>query len=75
MTASLALALLVQVVGVFLLRNRLGRKWLRRPVVLLYLTSVLYQGVSAVMLAFPSICSQDAFRDGIAGASLMTRRF
>ena len=34
--------------------------------VLLYLTSVLYQGVSAVMLAFPSICSQDAFRDGIA---------
>lgn len=52
-----------------LLRYRLGRMWLRRPVTLLFLASVLYQGVSQVFLSFPSVAAQAATRDGIAPAS------
>jgi hypothetical protein len=58
-------ALLLQVVAVLLLRHRLGRTWLRRPVTLLVLTSVVYQGVSPVLLSFPSIGYWDIYRLGV----------
>ena len=60
------LGLLLQIASVMLLRCRLGKTWLRRPTVILVLASVVYQGVSPVLLAFPSIGAQDNFRLGVA---------
>jgi hypothetical protein len=64
--ALLALALLIQAVGVATLRHWLGKAWLHHPVALLYLASVLYQGVTAILLAVPPIGQWDSLRDGIA---------
>ena len=58
--------LLFQAVSVILLRHRLGKTWLRRPVTILVLVSVVYQGISPLLLSFPSIARQDVFRLGIA---------
>jgi hypothetical protein len=66
MTATLGLALLLQLVGILLLRYRLGGTWLRRPVTLLYLFAIVNQGISAVLLSFPSTAAQDHYRLGVA---------
>ena len=58
-------ALLLQAVSVVLLRYRLGRTWLRRPVTILVLTSVVYQGVSPMLLSFSSIRVRDIYSNGI----------
>lgn len=58
-------ALLLQAVTVVLLRHRLGKTWLRRPAVILVLASVVYQGVSPVLLSFPSIRAWDIYRQGV----------
>jgi len=68
MTASLADALLLQFAAVMLVRHRLGVTWLRRPVTLLLLAAVVYQGASAVLLAIPSVAAWDYFRVGIQPA-------
>ena len=65
MSATLLLALLLQGVAIVLLRCRLGRPWLRRPVTILVLTSMVYQGLSSVLLLLPSIREWDTFRNGI----------
>ena len=62
------LGLLLQIASVVLLRCRLGKTWLRRPTVILVLASVVYQGVSPVLLAFPSIGAQDYYRFGVASS-------
>jgi hypothetical protein len=77
MTAPEALALLAQAAGIVLLRHRLGKTWLRRPVTLLGLASVLYQGLSAVLLTLPALATYDTVRRGISpefttDASLLT---
>jgi hypothetical protein len=66
MSAVMLFALLLQAVPVVLLRLRLGRRWLRRPVTILVLASVVYQGVSPVLLSFPSIGQWDIYRQGVA---------
>jgi hypothetical protein len=65
MTVTFATALLVQAAAVALLRHRLGRTWLRRPVVLLVLASVVYDGLSALLLAIPAIDQWDIYRQGV----------
>jgi hypothetical protein len=64
-TVTLAFALLLQFIAVALLRHRLGRTWLRRPVTLLVLASVVYDGISPLLMAFPSIGKWDDYRQGI----------
>jgi hypothetical protein len=67
MSVTLWLALLAEAVTVGILRHRLGRLWLRRPVTLLVLASVACQGLPAVLLAFTSVRAwDDTFRKGIA---------
>lgn len=66
MSATLLLALLLQFATVVLLRHRLGKTWLRRPVTLLVLASVVYDGLSQILLAFPSISRWDTYRQGVA---------
>src|ERR1700728_4445035 len=66
MTVTLALALTLQFCSIALLRLFLGKAWLRRPGTLLVLASVVYDGLSQVLLAFPSIGQWDSFRNGIA---------
>ena len=61
-------ALLLQATSVVLLRHRLGKTWLRRPAVILVLTSVVYQGVSPVLMAIPSIGAWDIYRRGVQQA-------
>ena len=70
MSATLLLALLLQGAAIVLLRCRLGRPWLRRPVTILVLTSVVYQGLSSVLLLLPSIREWDTFRNGIQSSVL-----
>ena len=65
MTVTLLAALFLEAAAVILLRHRLGRHWLRHPVTLLVLASVVYDGVSQVLLAFPSVGVWDTFRNGI----------
>jgi hypothetical protein len=65
MTATLATALLLQLAAVALLRHRLGRTWLRRPVTLLVLASVVYDGVSPLLMTAPSIRQWDNYRTGV----------
>jgi hypothetical protein len=65
MTVTLWLALTLQFVSVALLRLFLGKAWLRRPGTLLVLASVVYDGISQVLLSFPSISQWDTFRNGI----------
>lgn len=70
MSETLITALLLQVAATVVLRHRLGRLWLRRPVTLLVLASVIYQGVSPVLLAFPSIRYWDIYRIGVQQSSI-----
>jgi hypothetical protein len=65
MTVTLVTALLLQAAAVALLRHRLGQTWLRRPVVLLVLASVVYDGLSPLLLAIPSIQRWDIYRQGV----------
>ena len=50
----------------WLLRLGLGKRWLLRPVTVLVLSAVVYDGVSQALLAFPSVLAADQFRHGIA---------
>jgi len=65
MTVTLATALVVQAAAIVLLRQRLGPHWLRHPVVLLVLTSTVYQGVSPLLMAIPSVGAWDLYRNGV----------
>ena len=65
MSATLVTALCLQAVAVALMRHRLGPGWLRRPMTLVVLAAALYQGVSEVLLAIPSIRVWDYYRVGI----------
>jgi len=64
-STTLLAALLVQCVAVVLLRHRLGRRWLRRPVTVLVLASVVELGIGPVLLTVPSIGISDTFRLGV----------
>ncbi len=66
MTLTLLTALGLQAIMLTLLRHRLGRHWLRRPVTLLVITSVIYEGLSPVLLEIPSINAQNIYRLGVA---------
>jgi hypothetical protein len=66
MTTTFALALLLQVTTIAVLRHRLGRTWLRRPVTVLVLDAAVYDGVTQVMLLSPSLSTQDSYRMGVA---------
>jgi hypothetical protein len=66
MTVTLAGALLINVITIVVLRHRLGRRWLRHPVTLLVLISVIHQGLSPLIMSVPSIAAQDPFRLGIS---------
>jgi hypothetical protein len=66
MSVTLWLALVLQFASVTLLRIFLGKTWLCRPGTLLVLASVVYDGLSQVLLAFPSVAQWDTFRNGIA---------
>lgn len=65
MTTTFLAALLVQCVMVALLRHRLGRRWLRRPVTVLVLASVVELGIGPTLLAVPAIGMHDTSRLGI----------
>lgn len=65
MSVTLWLALVLQFCSVALLRIFLGKTWLRRPGTLLVLASVVYDGLSQVLLSFPSIAQWDIYRNGI----------
>jgi hypothetical protein len=62
MGVTLWTALLLQLIAVLALRHRLGKTWLRRPVTLLVLASVLCDGVSQALLSFPSVAYWDTYR-------------
>ena len=66
MAASMIFALLLQAASLVLLRHRLGKTWIRRPVTILVLASVVYQGVSPLLLAIPSIGAWNIYRQGVA---------
>ena len=66
MSLTLLTALFLQAIMLTLLRHRLGRHWLRRPVTLLVITSVIYEGLSPVLLEIPSINAQNIYRLGVA---------
>jgi hypothetical protein len=65
MGVTLATALVVQAAAVVLLRCGLGRHWLRHPVVLLILASAVYDGVSPLLMAIPSVGAWDTYRKGV----------
>jgi hypothetical protein len=65
MSVPLIAALLTQALAITLLRHRLGRRWLLRPVTLLVLASAVYQGLSPLLMAIPSIGAWDTFRTGV----------
>jgi hypothetical protein len=65
MTAPWLTALLLQIVAIALLRHRLGHYWLRRPVTLIVLASVAYQGLSPILLKFQSIGASNIYRNGV----------
>src|SRR6204780_2870914 len=65
MSVTMWLNLLLQFASVALLRIGLGKMWLRRPVTLLVLASAVYDGVSQVLLSFPSVATWDPYREGI----------
>ncbi len=65
MSAVLTLALLLQVIEIALLRNRLGKAWLRHPGALLVVTSAIYIGMSPMLLSFPSVRYWDIYQRGV----------
>ena len=64
MSSVLLGALFLQLTAIVLMRHRLGRTWLRRPVTLLVLAAVIYSGLSECLLSFPSVRAWDAYRLG-----------
>lgn len=68
MSAELLMALFIQAVTLALLRWRLGRGWLRRPVSILIVTAVVYSGLAELILAIPSIRAEDTYRLGTGQA-------
>jgi hypothetical protein len=64
-SVTLWLPLVLQFCSAALLRLFLGKTWLRRPGTLLVLASVVYDGLSQVLLSFPSIAQWDIYRNGI----------
>jgi hypothetical protein len=64
MTVPIATGLLLQLAAIMLLRYRLGRRWVRHPVALLVLASVVYQGISPLIIAVTGV--PDVFRQGVA---------
>jgi hypothetical protein len=64
-TTTFLAALLVQCVMIILLRHRLGPHWLRRPVTLLVLASVIELAIGPALLAVPAIGVNDTDRLGI----------
>jgi hypothetical protein len=58
-------ALFLQAISLSLLRHRLGHRWLRHPVPLIALASVVYQGLSPLLLTVPSIREGDIYRTGV----------
>jgi hypothetical protein len=67
MSPTLAVALIIQGATLWLLRLGLGKDWLRRPLTILVLASTVYDGLSQVLLAFPSVRPWDIYQDGIQG--------
>jgi hypothetical protein len=65
MTVTLAFGLFVQALAVTALRYCLGPHWLRHPVALLILVSVVYQGVAPLLLIIPSVATWDIYRTGV----------
>lgn len=65
MSTTLLAALLVQAVSLALLRHRVGRRWLLRPVVLFMLASTVDLGIAPALLAIPSVSAQDSFAIGV----------
>ena len=65
MNVTFLAALLVQSVMVALIRHRLGHGWLRRPVTVFILASLVYLGLGPTLLAIPSIGKQDTYRLGV----------
>lgn len=68
-TVLLAAALLMQAVSLILLRCFLGPGWLCRPGALITAVSVIYQGVSPLLLSFPSIGRWNSYQQGISAQS------
>ena len=66
MSVVMLFALLLQAASIVLLRLRLGKTWLRRPVTLLILTSAAFQGMSPLLLSFPSVRAGDIYVTGIS---------
>jgi hypothetical protein len=58
-------ALLAQAVSLALLRHRIRRRWLLRPVVLFTLASAVSLGLAPALLAIPSVGAQDNFAIGV----------
>lgn len=65
MSDTLLASLLVQAVTVMVLRLRLGRRWLRRPVTWLVLASAVNQAIGPLLLAIGSIGAHDTFAIGV----------
>ena len=65
MSTTLLAALLAQAVSLALLRHRIGRRWLLRPVVLFMLASTVDLGIAPALLAIPSVSEQDSFAIGV----------
>jgi hypothetical protein len=66
LSATLLAGLLAQAVSLMLLRHRLGRRWLLRPVVLFMLASTIDLGMAPALLTIPSVGAQDGFAIGVA---------
>ena len=58
-------ALVLELVSLLLLQHSLGHGWWCRPGSIIVLASVIYNGVSPVLLAFPSIRALNTYRIGI----------
>lgn len=65
MTTTFAAALLAQAVSLALLRHRLGRRWLRRPVTLFMLVSTVDLGIAPALLTIDSVRADDTFALGV----------
>ena len=65
MSLTLAWALFLQALAVAAMRWRLGRAWIRRPVSLLLIAAVIYNGISEMLLAIPSVRVWDVARIGM----------
>jgi hypothetical protein len=65
MSVTMWLALVLEFASMALLRMFLGKTWLRRPGTLLVIISVVYDGVSQVLLSFPSVRQWDGYLRGL----------